>query len=331
MDPNLTPSNPETVSQSEVEGLLAQIGESGPREGAPALMAERDGSQPHIFRRLSSFSTTELRKLRVRHEEFISSLAARLSVHLRTEIGLKMSSLEAMTFEKFVEELSNPTYLALLKLEPLSGTCFLDIPPRLGLSVVDCELGGPGVCVEEERSLSEIESRVISRFVEINFSEWCSSWSDTLDLRPLLIGHESNVTFVQNESLDTTMLVLGVEVQIGELTQQMHFGFPYLMLEPLIKKLNAEAEKSEKPAAKAPLAALKWNPVLDDVRIPVGIELPGLGITARELAGLKVGDVIAVEPEVFQNVRISLGKKAKFSAVAGRCGSHWAARITKVS
>ena len=64
-----------------------------------------------------------------------------------------------------------------------------------------------------------------------------------------------------------------------------------------------------------------------NVALKTGID--ELKITTRELANMKPGDVISLEPEVLQNLRVSLAKKQKFVATAGRCESRWAAKITK--
>jgi len=310
---------------AEAGDLSTPIGVSG-SPGGTAMIGEKKPSL--VFRRLSSFSATELRKLRERQEEFIRSLAARLSGHLRLEVGLKITRLESAPFEKLIDGISNPTYLSLLKLEPLKGTCLLEIPPQLALSIVDRELGGTGVCLDENRALTEIESRILSRVVEMAFSEWCASWSDMLEIRSTLIGHESNAAFVQSISLDTMMLILDVEMQMGEITKQIHFGFPHLGLEPLIQKLDADGDRQ--PKAKSAHASPKWNRLLDDVNIQVTADLPTLKITTRELASMKAGDVIPLDPEILQNLRVSLAKKQKFLATAGRCETRWAARITKV-
>jgi len=330
MNDNVPPPIQEIVSQTETEGLSAQIGESGSPEAIPATVPRKNPSPALIFRRQSFFSTNELRKLKVRQEEFIRSLAARLSGHLRVEVSLKMSRLETVPFEKLIDEFLNPTYIALLKLEPLKGTCLLEIPTQLGLSIVDRELGGSGECTDAARALTEIESRILSRIVEMAMSEWCQGWSDMLELRTILSGHESNGAFLQSHSPDTMMLVVGVEMQVGELTKQINFCFPYRVLEPLIQKLNVEPETEKKPVAKTTGPALKWNPALGDVSIKVTAEIPSLKITTKELSQLKAGDVILLEPEIFQNIRLSLGHKPKFLASAGRCGPHWAAKITKV-
>jgi flagellar motor switch protein FliM len=329
MNDNVPPPIQEIVSQTETEGLSAQIGEAGSPEAIPASVPRKNPS-PLVFRRLSSFSTNELRKLKVRQEEFIRSLAARLSGHLRVEVSLKMSRLETMPFGKLIDEFLSPTYIALLKMDPLKGTCLLEIPTQLGLSIVDRELGGTGESSEGDRPLTEIESRILSRIVEIAMSEWCASWSDMLNLRTTLSGHESNGAFVQSHSPETLMLVVGVEMQVGELAKPIHFCFPYLALEPLIQKLNVEPESEQKPVAKTSAPASKWNPALGDVNIKITAEIPNLKITTKELSKLKAGDVILLEPEIFQNLRLSLGQKPKFLASAGRCGPRWAAKITKL-
>jgi len=321
-DPNNPDSNPEMIPPATDESTT-QIGERAPK-AAPAPAKEG----PLVFRRLSAFSATEMRKLRERQEEFIRSLAARLSGHFRLEVGLKITRLESVPFEKLMDEISNPTYLSLLKLEPLKGICLLEIPPQLGLSIVDRELGGAGVSIDENRALTEIESRILSRLVEMSFGEWCQSWSDILDLRPSLIGHESNGAFVQLISSDTVMLILGVEMQMGEVTKQIQFGFPHLGLEPLVQKLDADGDKQ--PKAKPAPASPKWNRILDDVNIKITADLPTLKITTRDVANMKAGDVIPLDPEILQNLRVSLAKKQKFLASAGRCESRWAAKLTKV-
>jgi flagellar motor switch protein FliM len=149
----------QAISQSEVDHLLAQVGGAESSAAASDLSGQNRQPAPHPvrydFRQPSFLSASELRKLRVRQEEFIRSLAARLSIYLRLEFGLQMSKIETLSFQKFIDGLSNPTHLTLFKLEPLRGVCLLDIPPRLGLSIVDRQLGGPAHCTDAARDLMQ--------------------------------------------------------------------------------------------------------------------------------------------------------------------------------
>jgi flagellar motor switch protein FliM len=325
----------DTVSQSEIEKLLAQMGggeapAAEPGASTPQAAAGGDFLQRHDFPQLSFFSPAELRKLRVRHEEFIHSLAARLSIRFGAEVSLQMAKLETTPFQSFIDALANPTHLTVLKLEPLLGNCLLDIPLRLGLCMVDRELGGIGVWQDEPRELTKMETGLLSRVVESILSEWCGVWSDLLDLRPVLIGCESNGRFLQTCPPNTMMLVLGMELQMGMMVEQMQLGLPYPTLEPLIAKLNSAMEAGQKPAVTREAKPVKWNPALDDMELRVTAELPDVEISARRLADLKPGDLISVRTEKASQVQVCLSGSPKFTAVLGLRGEQWAVKIVQV-
>jgi flagellar motor switch protein FliM len=336
---NFTPPAPavsqDTVSQSEVERLLAQIsgGELGDAGVANRLeIATPDCSpfQRHTFPKLSFFSSNDLRKLRVRHEEFTRSLTARLSISHRLDLALQMSKLETVEFQRFVDGLSNPTFLSQFKLEPLPGICLLDIPPALGLHIVERELGGSASTPEEVRDLSEVESRLLSRVVETILSEWCSFWSDMLDLRPVLLGHESSGRFLDISSPEAAMLVLGMEVGMGEMIEQLQFAFPYHTLERLIVKLNSDTQDDDKPAA-LPTRLPTWNPFMNDVQIRLTAEFANIQLSARQLAQLKPGDILPLKSDLARHIRINLEEVPKFFATLGTCDQHWAIQILQLA
>ena len=62
--------------------------------------------EAYDFRNPAFLSETELRRLRLVHEDFIRYLSARLSLHLRMEFGIKMSKLTTVTYAKFTESLA---------------------------------------------------------------------------------------------------------------------------------------------------------------------------------------------------------------------------------
>ena len=328
------PESKEVVSQSEIERLLAQVESVDPSaQGAdpqvPMNAVGRDVVRRHEFPHLSLFSPAELRRLRLRHEDFISSLAARLSIHFGMEAGLQMSKLEAMPFQKFADGLSNPTYLTVLKLQPLAGVGLLDIPPRLGLCLVDRELGGPGRVPEETRQIGKIEARLLSRVVGLIVNEWCSIWGDLMEVRPTVMGNESNSRFLNTSTPATSMLVVGMEARIAETTDQMQFAFPHSMLEPLILKLNAKVAGGEKPETSPKTAPAKWNSVFDDLDIQVRAELPEIQLPAGQLAGLKPGDVLTLPPELMNQVRLRLADHPGFVGNLGVSNQRRAVKITQ--
>ncbi|TVR55903.1 MAG: flagellar motor switch protein FliM, partial [Puniceicoccaceae bacterium] len=155
-------NNGDLLSQGDIDALIAAamenqdqtvLGPDGRRFGS----AKDLKIETYDFRNPIYLSEVELRHVRIRHEEFIRYLAARLSIFLRLEFGLKMSRLATLTYSKFIETIGNPAHIVLFKLEQLYGVGVLDFNPRLALTIVDRMLGGKGHSVKGDRYLTEIE------------------------------------------------------------------------------------------------------------------------------------------------------------------------------
>lgn len=327
----------ESLSQSEVERLLAQVAEQDNRavvhqpDGARSNQP-KDAIQPYDFRHPVFLSANELRKLRVQHEEFIHSLAARLSIYLRLEFGLQMSQLQTLTYQKFTESLPNPCHLTLFKVDPLRGICVLDVNPRLGLTIVDRLMGGPGHSVNVNRDLSEIEVALLDQAVQLIIGEWCSHWAKIRELRPSLLGHENNGRFLQTSLPDTVMLALSMEAHIGDCQEQILIGFPYSTLEPLIRQLgeNLNPQAEEGAVAATASAHPRWKPGLDDVIIPVTGEWSGMELTVREITQLRVGDVLPLPADFNSQIQLRLARMPKFLGRLGTRENHWAVEVTSI-
>jgi flagellar motor switch protein FliM len=335
MDPNdsLT-SGEEVLSQSEVERLLAQVAD----QESKATIVKSDGEkearlkesiQPFDFRNPVFLSPPELRKLRVEHDEYIQRLAALLSIYLRMEFGLQMSKLQTLPYRAFTETVGSPAHLVLFKVEPLRGVCILDITPRLGLTIVDRLMGGAGHAVAQAHDLSDIEAALLDQVVQIIISEWCNHWRGIQELRPVVLGHENSGQFLQTAHSDTVMLVMTLEGRMSDCLEQIQLAFPYPTIEPLVRqlglKLNGDTQLANSAAAQKP----KWNTELEKAKIPVTAEWPALEMTARDLTNLKVGDVLPLDGEVVNNVRLRLASLPKFVGRLGTTGSKWAVEITQ--
>jgi flagellar motor switch protein FliM len=336
MDVNQEPGDSqEILSPSEVERLLAQVAEQESsvavhKTDAKVERRAKDSIQPYDFRHPVFLSASELRRLRLRHEEFIRALAARLSIYLRLEFALQMSKLQTITYQRFSEAINSPTQLTLFKVEPLTGICVLEVNPRLALTIIDRLMGGPATSVAGDHDLSEIEMALLDRVVMVVLAEWCNHWSSIQELRPVLLGHETNARFIQAAAHDAVMLALSMEATIGDCREQVQIGFPYYTLEPLIRKCSQAVEANAHPPGREPNAKPHWNRLFEDVRVPVTAEWQGLELKARELAALRVGDVLELDPLCGQHVQIRLANLPRFSGRLGTQGPKWAVELTDV-
>ncbi|HTV41953.1 MAG TPA: FliM/FliN family flagellar motor switch protein [Candidatus Sulfotelmatobacter sp.] len=283
----------------------------------------------HDFRQSGFLAPSELRRIRQRHEQFIRSLAARLAIFLRLEFSLQLSKIQIGGYQNFVENLPGPTHITLFKTEPLKGVGLLVIPPLLGLTLVDRLLGGAGQTTEEARDLSEIETALIDQVASLVIGEWCNHWPEMRGLQPALLGHENNSRYLQTAAPDTAMLILTMNGGIGDQSEPIQIVFPYATVEPLVRLLSPSLPVAETASARA--ARPKWNAQFNDIRVPVVAEWQGLKMSASEISRLKVGDTLALDPAVAEQVHLRLNQVPKFTGRPGTSGGKWAVQLTTVT
>ena len=297
--------------------------------GAMEAPAIPEAFRAHDFRQPAFLTAVELRRLKISQQEFARALSARLSIYLRVEFGLRVLDLRTVGYRKFTHSLPQPTCVTLFKLEPLRGIGLLEIPPQVGIGIVDRLLGGPAQSTEEAREFSEIELALLDQIADLILVEWCNIWSDLQALKPVLLGHEDNGRFLQTAPHDTTLIVVDLETKVGDSTGQLQLAIPCQTLEGFVRKLGAPLE--------APLVVNKpvppqyrWNRNLEDVPVPVTAGWNDLQLTARDVVNLKPGDVLPLDPEALQRVQICLAGVPKFEGRLGATNGKRAIAVTSV-
>jgi flagellar motor switch protein FliM len=323
----------DVLSQSEVERLLSQVqaGETSAtvlKSGGKKVRVKNEEIQPCDFRQPAFLTSGELRRIRLRHEEFIRSLAAHLSIYLRMEVSLQMSKLQTLSYDKYTEALPNPTHLTLFKVEPLKGVCLLDLAPRLGLTFVDRLLGGSGHTAGGSVDLSEIEIALLDQITLLILNEWCHLWQKVENPRPVLLGHETSGRFLSTSAHDSILLILSMEARLANCSEQMQLAFPFHTIEPLIR-LPALGDDPDAADSSTQPRQPKWNSHLDEVPIRINTQWRNLEMTAGQLATLKCGDVLLLEQGCFDHVEVQIEQQPRFTGRLGTRGNRLAVEITE--
>lgn len=310
----------ELLNQTDIDALIAEAMDEPDEiiydpEGNKVKTQKGTRIEPYDFRNPIFLTEVELRRVRIRHEEFIRYLAARLSIFLRLEYSLKMSRLSTLTYSKYTETIPNPAHVVLFKIEQLFGVGVIDINPRLALTMVDRMLGGKGHSVQGERYLTEIEMNLVDDIVNIILEEWCRQWKSEQELDTSIIGHESNGRFLETSPADAIMLVLTMEAGVGDCSESIQIGIPYYTLEPIIKKMHDNKEKDLRNDVGA--AKKTWMESFDRIGLPVTAEWDGEDLSVKEALHLRPGDVIRFPKSVLKQTRVRLSNSVKFTGEVG--------------
>lgn len=301
-------------------------------EAEPAKAGLPPNVQPCDFRNPMLLAPGPVRKLKLHQEEFIQAVAARLSVHLRMEFWIKLSAIQTITYQKLAESWGHPAHLTMFKMEPLRGVSVLEISTQLGFCMVDRLMGGPGQAVADQE-ISEIEKVLLDQTGDLFLQEWCAHWLKVKELKPVILGYESNGRFIQAAPAETIMLVVSMEAGFGECSGKIQLGIPFVSMEPMLRSMGHGVESPPAapvaPAA-SPAPALRWNSSLGEMPVTVTAQVEGLELTARQILALKAGDVLPLDPEILQRVKVRIADVVKFEGRSGACDGKWAVELTKI-
>ena len=116
----------EVLSQSEIDMLLKALTSGQLNTEEMRREAEQVKTKVYDFRRPNKFSKDQMRTIYLMHENFARLVANSLSVYLRTNVQIKILSVDQLTFEDFIVSIPTPTLMAIFSMEPLSGSAVLE-------------------------------------------------------------------------------------------------------------------------------------------------------------------------------------------------------------
>ena len=340
---------PDVLDQSEVDALLAAVGEdggdadtSGSDDGDDArgveptrVFSQRGATSVDVslydFKRPERVSKDQMRALEALHEGFGRNLGAALSGYLRTIVEVGVSSIEQLTYSEFIYSLPNPTCFTLLSADAFDGQLCLEISPLIIYPIIDRLLGGSNAeLFIPQRPLTAIEKRLVSRITERATKHLSEAWENVTPVRFSASDYESNPQLVQIVPPSETVVVIGFELKMGTRSGTMSLCIPYTVVEPVMPLLSARSSfsyhKKSRGADQQPRLAKNVG------NAPVGLRaiLGRTTISVGDLLGLQVGDYLTLDKPTDAEVSIDVQGRTKFRGRLGQYRDKKAIRVTQV-
>jgi flagellar motor switch protein FliM len=322
----------DVLSQTEVENLLNAMASEGQHAAAgvaqppppspmgsmnvPGKPREKIGS--YDFKRPERVGKEQMRALQTLHESFGRNFGAAISALLRSIVEVKLTSVDQLTYSEFVFSLENPTCFNLLKADPLEGNLILDINPSILYPIIDRLLGGGREAGPlARRPLTEIELRLVSRITSLFLFELKHAWENVIELTLEVVQVESNPQLVQIVPPNEVVVLVSFELTIGDLRGMINLCIPYNAIERIGGKLSANSW----------ISYGRRQPTADSIQqisqrvctslVELNVRLAQTHISAGELVGLKVGDIITTEKDIHNPLIVSVEGIPKFKAGPG--------------
>lgn len=320
----------EVLSQSEIDALLNAL-QSGEIDAETIKKEEKEKKiRVYDFRRPDKFSKEQLNTIQIISENYCRLITTYLAGQLRTRVDIKVVSVEQLTYEEFIRSIPNPTVLNVFSLEPFEGKAILEINPSVIFYIIDRLFGGPGESSGiKGRPLTEIEQVIVKKTVMHMLEHFKEAWANLVEISPSFDTLETNPTFTQIVSPTEMVVLITLNMHLGEIEGFANICLPCFMLEPVSSKLSARFWYgiSAKEQTSEYLQSLKMK--VKKSKVPVIAKLGQTTITVKELLDLQKGDVITLEKNIKEYIDIIIGSETKFKGKVGLSGSHLGVQIIK--
>lgn len=303
------------LSQDEVDALLKGVG-GDQDDDKPA--GEAEGVRDYNLATQERIVRGRMPTLEIINERFARLVRIELFNFLRRTVEVSVGPVRITKYSDFIRNLVVPTNLNLVYMKPLRGTALMVFDPTLVFLVVDNLFGGDGRFHTrvEGRDFTQTEQRIIQRILNIVFETYSKSWEPVYPVEFEYIRSEMNTQFANIATPNEVVVVTTFNVELGPASGEIHFCFPYSMVEPIRDLLTSPLQGEVLGADK------RWVKLMTQqvqaAEIEIVADLAKTNMQLGDVLNMKVGDVIplsideAVEAKV-DGVPVMLCKYGLFN------------------
>jgi flagellar motor switch protein FliM len=324
----------DVLDQAEVDALLSAVDSGASEAGEPEVFTRSRAKQQEVrtydFKRPERVSKDQMRSLEAIHEGFARNFGASLSAFLRTIVEVRVATIEQLTYSEFIHSLPNPTCFNLLNAPPLEGQVCLEISPLIIYPIIDRLLGGSNAeLFIPQRALTLIEWRLVERITSRAVTMLSEVWSNLTEVQFNLAETESNPHLVQIVAPNEVVVVIGLELKMGNRAGTMTLCLPFNVIEPVMSKLATQSWLAyQRKAASAEQKQQLVNS-LKTAKVGIRAFLAESTMTVDELLKLKPGDIIQTTKPAEGEATLQVKDRSKFAGKLYQYKGVRAFRVTR--
>jgi flagellar motor switch protein FliM len=303
------------LSQEEIDAVFQGNQAEAKPEGAQAEIAVFDLSH------LDRIPKSQLRALHMVHENFVRNLASSLSAYLRSYVALNLVSLEQISYAEFLEGLSFPTGIAYIGLSPYDGTAVLELSMSLMFTFMSVLMGSKGrTGAPMQRKITDIEKSIMQTLLRVVLLDLREAWRSVADIDFSVQSLASEPQLMHVLAPAEAVIVIAVDVRVGEVTGLMNLAIPSIFIKRLRNKFE-QLQKVRKAHA-SESDHLIVAELLQDVGLEFKAYIDGGKIPAHMLADLEPGDVLMLDLNAEKPVKASVNGEAKWEGYIASVGEN---------
>ncbi|KEI16212.1 flagellar motor switch protein FliM [Clostridium haemolyticum] len=320
----------DVLTQGEIDALLSALnsGELNPDELEKE--EEKQKVKPYDFRSPQKFSKDHIRTLELIHDNFARIISNYLTAQVRTNVKIKIETVQQITYEEFIHSVPNPTILTIFKMPPLSGSILFETNPQFAYQVIDVLLGGPGVGQYKTREFTDIDKNIIKQINKGLITNLKLAWEDVIQVEPEIEGLETNPALNQTLAPNEPVALITFSVDMGGNGTFINICIPYLSIEKVLDKLVVQYWFRENDTDTLEQSKEKLRRRMNVVELPMKAVLGSTKLTVGEFLTLSVGDVVTLDDLTSSPVKMMVGSQPYLLAKPGIIGKNRGVQILDI-
>jgi flagellar motor switch protein FliM len=304
------------LSQAEIDALLDITGDEDDAVNDEPEVVEQRQVTLYDFKRPNRVSKEQLRAFRGVHDKMARSLASQISSIMRSIVEIQLTSVDQMTYGEFLMSLPSPTSFNVFSVKPLEGNGVIEINPSIAFPMLDRLLGGKGEPFDIVREFSDIELSLFDTILRVMMSTLKEAWGPVMEIYPSIESRESSPSVVQIVAQNEIVVMVVMEITIGQSSGMINICYPVISLEPILPKLASRDlmlnETNVKKSRNTELQVL-----LGGAKVNIEGSLGNTELTMKDILDLKIGDVVKLSNPGDDNVTMIIDGKERFRGKIG--------------
>jgi flagellar motor switch protein FliM len=316
------------LSQEEIDALLGDVGgdeapETEEQDFGESISSDTGGGSSYVapsqdvqitlydFKRPNRVSKEQLRAFRSIHDKLARTSSSQISAIMRSIVEIQLHSVDQMTYGEFLMSLPNPTSFNVFSMKPLEGNGILEVNPSIAYPMIDRILGGKGEPFENNREFSDIEMSLFETILKVLMDNLRDSWKVVEEITPVIEQKESSPNVVQIVAQNEIVVMIVMEIIIGQSSGMMNICYPVIALESVLPKLaSRDLMLNESGSKKSRNQELKV--VLGGANVRLEAFLGDVEVNLKDVLEMEKGDILKLDTGVSDGVMVSVNGKDRF-------------------
>jgi flagellar motor switch protein FliM len=320
------------LSQDEIDALLKGVvsGEVETEPPAEAVAESTSGVKGYDLLNQERIIRGRMPTLEMINDRFVRRQAVAWTGVLREAIEFVVVGTQVIKFGEFLKKIPMPSSLNVFHMAPLRGSGLFVMDAFLVYLLVDYFFGGKGQThvKPEGRDFTAVQVRMIKKLLMLALADLEKAWQAIMPVKVEYVRSESNPQFAMVVTASEVVVVVTLQVIIGETSRDLFVVYPYSMLEPIKEKLYSGlvSDQLEQDGS----WNSKFRELIHECELPISVKLGSTTVTVQDVLNFAPGDVVMLDQRPGDPLECYVEDYLKFLGSPGVFKGNHACRVTKV-